>query len=122
MNNTRDLEYENSNIIYDEINESNGIKCKNYEVCEGILAPWWFDCKNNYICTHCDMIMGKWINGNELLQFTNDIECPVCLNIKRCVSQPKCEHNICIECFKLIYYDKIYNNKEEMRRCPLCRN
>ena len=35
----RDVEYETSNTIYDECYERNGIKCKNYKLCQHILPP-----------------------------------------------------------------------------------
>ena len=53
----RDLEYENSNIVYD------GIKCKNYILCGNALPEWWFDAKNNYLCTNCHMQFGTWNNA-----------------------------------------------------------
>jgi hypothetical protein len=45
----RDLDYENNNIGYDDCQnkeeDREGIKCKNYIVCESLLPKWWFDCK-----------------------------------------------------------------------------
>ena len=32
------------------------------------------------------------------------MECPICLDTKRCVTQPRCDHLICIECLKRYYY------------------
>jgi hypothetical protein len=31
-------------------------------------------------------------------------ECPICLEFKRSISHPNCEHTLCIECFKRCYY------------------
>ena len=46
---------------------------------------------------------------------------------KRGISQPNCEHTLCIGCFKRCHYGK-YNeeteeneSKENLRKCPLCR-
>ena len=32
------------------------------------------------------------------------MECPICLEVKHSISQPNCEHTLCIECFKRCYY------------------
>lgn len=96
--NNRDLEYEKANSIYDYSDESNGIKCKNYEICKGILPEWWFECKDCYYCSNCDMMC---LND---LKFGDNIECPICLETQRCVTQPKCDHFICIDCFKRCYH------------------
>ena len=93
---SRDLEYEKNNIGYDyqyQIEDGGGIKCKNYEICSAILPEWWFDCKGNYLCTNCDMLFGKF-------QVLDNLECPICLEKKRSVKQTKCDHTICIDCFK----------------------
>lgn len=103
----RDLEYENNNIGYDwqyTEEDGGGIKCKNYELCEDVLPKWWFECKGHYLCTNCDMMFGTWKNGKGELNFSDNIECSICLYIKRSVSQPNCEHTVCIECFKRCYY------------------
>lgn len=69
----RDLEYEKNNIGYDEqYPEENrdGIKCKNYELCEMVLPDWWFDSKGCYLCTNCIIIF------NKILEFEkSDDEC-----------------------------------------------
>ena len=43
------------NKTYDALNEIDGIKCKNYKSCGEVLPMWWWECKNRYLCTHCDM-------------------------------------------------------------------
>ena len=105
----RDFNYENTNIGYDyQYPEENGggIKCKNYIICECILPKWWFDCKGNYLCTDCHMRYGTWGNGDNanvgkgVLDVNYNIECPICLEITKCVSQPRCNHSLCINCFK----------------------
>jgi len=112
----RDIDYENNNKAYDTMNMSGldedgkGIKCKNYELCEAVLPTWWFDCKGNYLCSNCHMMFGTWgneINGNNgkgLLEIIDKIECPLCFETKKGISQPKCNHFVCIECFKRCYY------------------
>ena len=111
----KDIEYENNNIAFDwqcTEKDGGGIKCKNYELCESVLPKWWFDCKGCYLCTNCDMMFGTWKNeaagiyktGKGVLDVYDNVECPICLDMKRSVSQPNCEHTLCIDCFKRCYY------------------
>ncbi len=100
----RDLQYENSNIAYDK----DGIKCKNYIICESILPKCWFEYKGNYLCANCHMMFGTWGNniGKGNLEISDNLECPICLENKLCISQAKCDHSLCIKCFKRCYYGK----------------
>lgn len=109
----RDLTYENNNIAYDYHNTEEGIKCKNYDICESVIPKWWFECKNNYLCTNCHMMFGTWGNeqekhiGKGVLEFMDNIECPICIECKKSVSFPRCNHMVCTDCFKrLIYGDE----------------
>ena len=109
----RDFDYENNNIAYDyqytEI-DGGGIKCKNYIICKTVLPKWWFECKGRYLCTNCHMMFGTWRSGDchqlgrGILEMSGILECPVCLEFKECITQPKCDHSLCISCFKRIYY------------------
>ena len=97
----RDFDYENSNIGYDYQwtgEDVEGIKCKNHVVCEIVLPKWWFGCKGCYLCTNCDVMMFG------ILKMSNNLECPICLEIKECISQPRCSHSVCVSCFKQCYY------------------
>ena len=108
----RDLEYEKNNVGFCECNQEDGdgIKCKNYELCESVLPNWWYECKGHYICTNCDILFGTWGHGKNAhygkgeLTFVNNLECPICLENSRCVSQPRCEHFACLECFKRCHF------------------
>lgn len=109
----RDLNYEKNNIGFDyKYTEEDGcgIKCKNYELCECVLLKWWFECKGNYLCTNCHMMFGTWGSGENshtgkgILEISNNIDCPICLEVKKCISQPRCNHSLCISCFKRCYY------------------
>lgn len=109
----RDLNYEKNNIGFDEQyteEDGGGIKCKNFELCKAVLPQWWFDCKGNYLCTNCDMFFGTWGSGENLhigkgiLEISDNIECPICLEVKKCISQPRCNHSLCISCFKRCYF------------------
>ena len=46
------------------------------------------------------------VHSNVLTTFEKSDECPICLETKRCVSQPRCDHYSCIECFKRCYYGR----------------
>jgi len=127
----KDTEYENNNIADDFINNEEGIKCKNYELCESVLPKWWFECKGNYLCSSCHMLFGTWKlhgqqykTGKGILEISDNLECPICLENKRGISQPNCEHTLCIDCFKRCHYGKdeeTDSDEENLRKCPLCR-
>ena len=110
----RDLNYETTNIGYDDQYPEGGIKCKNYQLCESILPYWWFDCKFSYLCTDCHMQFGTWgteHKGKGILEITDNIECPICLEEKEGISQPHCNHSLCIDCFKRCYYGEPLSEK-----------
>jgi hypothetical protein len=109
----RDLNYENSNIGYDyQYTEEHGggIKCKNHTICGCVLPKWWFECKGHYLCTNCHMMFGTWTSGGNTyvgkgtLEINDNLECPICLDITKCISQPRCDHSVCIKCFKRCYF------------------
>ena len=107
---SRDFDYENSNVAYDyqyTEEDGGGIKCKNYIICEAVLPKWWFECKGNYLCTNCHMMFGTWGDnhvGKGHLEIIDNLECPICAEVKECISQPNCDHSVCISCFKRCYY------------------
>jgi hypothetical protein len=86
------------------------LKCNNYEICETRLPDLWG--RTNYLCYNCDMMFGTCTldgkKGKGTLEFYNNLECPICLENTRCVTQPHCNHNACINCFKRSYYGKKY--------------
>ena len=86
------------------------IKCDNFELCETILPDWWFECKGTMLCLNCHCIFGTWGDktGKGTLDFCDNLECPICLENTRCVSQPNCNHYTCIICFKRCYFNKEY--------------
>lgn len=81
------------------------IKCPNFKICETIIPKWYYGCHNG-VCRNCDMFFGNWNNkirsksGNNLI-FRESVECPICHeeNVEG-VEMPKCNHAICISCFK----------------------
>jgi hypothetical protein len=89
---SRDMDYELNNTMY----ITGDIKCKNYEFCYDtvLVAPF----KSNYLCDDCN------IRYEKKLEIKENVECPICLEIKRGVLQPRCSHVTCVDCFKLCYY------------------
>jgi hypothetical protein len=81
---------------------------------------------------NCDMLFGEWNGGKVVLQIGRiKTECCVCLEDKNLVSLPKCVREVCIECFRKIFFDEEdeYDNDDNLIRignkatnkCPLCR-
>ena len=123
----RDFDYENNNIGYDcqyTEEDGGGIKCKNFIVCEAVLPKWWFDCKGCYLCTNCHMMFGTWGSGKHkhigkgILEMSNNLECPICLEFNDCISQPRCNHSLCISCFKQCYYGNENNERKPIFPYP----
>ena len=56
------------------------------------------------------MMFGTWGDqtGKGTLEFYDNLECPICLENTRCVSQPNCNHYVCVNWFKRCYYGKEY--------------
>lgn len=122
----RDLDYEEKNVGYDWQYPKGGIKCKNLELCGVVLPKDWWLYKARYLCTACHDQFGTWSGtnimtgekiiktGKGVLEFKDNIECPICLEENvRGVNQPNCEHIICLKCFKRCYYG------DEMKEsCP----
>ena len=52
------------------------------------------------------MMFGTWgtQTGKGILNTVDNIECPVCLEHKKGISYPRCNHMVCIECFKRCMY------------------
>jgi hypothetical protein len=101
------------------------LKCLNFELCGETLPEWWLECKPKLICTNCDIEFGSWKSdimfgswncdkivkkGRGILNFYDDIDCPICLETSRGVSFPCCDHCVCISCFKRIFYP-CYDNE-----------
>ena len=55
----------------------------------------------------------------EILEISDNLECPICLENKRIISQPNCNHKICINCFRQCYYGD--DNDEYEPEAPLYR-
>lgn len=69
--------------------------CKNYIICQN-------NSKNDF-CFDCEMLFGKWRNKNIILKNNEDI-CTICNSKDKCISRPTCEHILCRNCFKVLYF------------------
>ena len=79
------------------------IKCPNYILCKTIAPQWLFYCHGG-MCMNCNILFGTWKGGNGKPKIIDNMECPICLDTKACISQPKCKHFTCIDCFKRCYW------------------
>lgn len=149
VNETRDLEYERTQRAFDSrYPEVEGIKCKNYEFCEALLQDWWWELKENYLCTNCEITWGR------PLEFREPAECAVCYETLVQVKFPgSCDHWFCCNCTRVLvqgketsdvspvlrvriistdqerlsfviykdYMDALVLRTEPTHRCPMCR-
>jgi len=76
------------------------IECPNYILCKSIMPN---SSMYHGMCDGCYLIFGKW-NGGRGISEIKDTECVICLENKTCITQPKCIHFTCIECFKRCHY------------------
>ena len=79
------------------------VKCPNYIMCGSANPQCILDCHNG-LCGTCDVMFGTWQGGKGVLETEEGLECPICLDTKTCISQPNCNHKICVDCFKRCYF------------------
>jgi len=73
-------------------------KCPNFDVCYKMRDS------RLKVCSNC-----FWRFENEILEFKDDMECPVCLETRMCVRFRKCTHFVCASlCFP------------RLDKCPMC--
>ena len=73
-------------------------KCPNYDICYKMKS------QGLNVCTSC-----FWRFKNEVLEFRENMECPMCSDVKKCVKFRKCEHYVCASlCFPRLH------------KCPMC--
>jgi len=76
--------------------------CSNYIFCKNELS---FEHEyGKHMCIDCELIFGKWKGGRGKAVIKDNTNCTICLKIKLCISQPKCDHFACFECFRLCQY------------------
>ncbi len=78
--------------------EGGQLKCKNAIVCNSFLPAWWYEPDGNYLCRMCILDRGK------VLPVHNNGLCLACAKVTTTVEQSKCEHALCVDCFRAIYY------------------
>ena len=111
----KDFNYEKYNRIaykgYQKKTEL-GFKCKNYDLCQGVLTKDHFKRHKNYLCLFCgEWFLMKGFGWNELEFFENNENCIVCFtNDKKKVKFPtNCGHSFCIDCSReILFLDEIY--------------
>ena len=123
----RDLQYEQLNTIYDECYERNGIKCKNYELCQHILPPTAYEDGTNYLCMTCgDWFKRGGFGWNELEFRESEEECAVCMETSNIqLNFPaNCGHSFCVSCSRnILFYDETrYHLSPIPYGCPSCPN
>ena len=72
--------------------------CLNFVVCENETFY------NEKYCFDCATMrtLDDWVLD---IKHVGENECPVCLDRRMCVNQPRCDkHPICVECFKRCHY------------------
>jgi hypothetical protein len=47
-----------------------------------------------------------------------DFECPVCLENKKALEMPQCNHKVCLDCYKTIYFGKSEYEKPDCPNLP----
>jgi hypothetical protein len=116
---SRDYEYENNNIGYDEQyteEDGGGIKCNNYNLCKNILPKWWFEYKSNYLCTNCYSLFIK-NNEDNNNEYDNNINKKNIIDyikyyfynqIINKISESKYNEYICINWCKQFYNNKLH--------------
>lgn len=52
---------------------------------------------DRYLCIECE-------NYLPVIMYVDEAECPICLEVKRSVKLPNCNHTSCIDCTKRCYY------------------
>ena len=91
-------------------------KCPNFLLCGSYETQELLD-DNNGLCIYCNIMNG-------LLQFEENKECIICLekNKTGVCFDPKCEHHICIGCYKKKYLVAEDSEDENniFRVCAVC--
>ena len=85
-----------------ELSEKNNdmLPCPNVKVCGNYEHKDVFNCYHGR-CMNCDVFLGEWQGGRGNLEFKTIDMCCICHEEGiEGVSMPKCQHFICVECFK----------------------
>jgi len=77
------------------------VKCPNFLVCEVYYPQHILWCHKG-TCVNCAISFGR-------LEFLENTECPICFETKLGVKTNKCEHSICVDCFKKCHMPSYWN-------------
>jgi len=111
------------------------VKCKNFEFCGTLFPKQFIECWGGKgCCINCDVLFGNWNGGKGILDIKDNVdECCVCFESKRHISLPKCNHSVCIECLRKLFWSEedetdgegegniVKEGHKASRKCPLCR-
>lgn len=73
------------------------LKCPNNIICNNNISS------DIELCLDCNMLFGTW-RGNRGILDQKNTTCPICTKDSLCVTRPNCNHFICIDCFKTLYF------------------
>ena len=122
----RDLQYEQTNILYDKDYKQNRIKCKNYKLCNSTCPLDCYITEGHYLCMTCMPGCGGGFGWNELEFRESDKECSVCFDkSKKQLKFPtNCGHWFCISCSRNILFsdEQKYHLSPDPYGCPPCPN
>ncbi len=70
--------------------------CPNFKICRNTT--------DENICYDCNMLFGSWRGYKGNLSKKSNILCPLCSQVGLGISRPTCNHFICTDCFKILYF------------------
>jgi len=83
------------------------IECPNAPICMN-QEPQFILEFNNGVCTECVTRLGRSLENlspsQPALEFKDEIECPVCFQVRAGAKNPRCSHYLCLICLKAIYW------------------
>jgi hypothetical protein len=82
-------------------------ECPNTLICQNQEPQFILDF-NNGVCNDCATHFGRSVENptasNPILQFKDDVDCPVCFQHLMGAKNPRCNHELCLKCLKAIYW------------------
>lgn len=85
------------------------VKCANHWLCQQEKPQWKLD---RGLCLTCHILFRA--SGGRGILLRKLEECPICLQLEECVSQPRCGHWVCKECFRKCYYPSMFHSQPEL--------
>jgi len=80
--------------------------CPNFVICDNFIYT------ESKVCVDCDMLFGSLRGGSGILNFSEE-ECSICSTVGICITKPKHDHFLCVNCFKECYFGSSYMFKED---------